>query len=323
MRGLPLALVLGLAVLLDTHPGSAQQLRRTDVVAEDDLASTGLASDSLCTGKGSASPGGFDPLEDLSGARKRPIHLAAAATGSVERLARSGERTRWRGGGHAQLRGHYATQCRFDLTARAIAGSGGGGGDAVAVVHWPGALGGALHAFAEVGLASDSTAADRLDVPRGAELGAAYTTFNLLELVPVFRSPTGRPRLDVRARLSAGALMEYAGDARRVHGKSIVPEYGLTTGLVVHEKVNLGLLYTARAIPGYIAPALRTRGPADPRTSGTLWEQSVVLEHAILGTGESWLARHEPFVGARYGWRRLGGFDKRHELALHGGIHID
>jgi hypothetical protein len=53
------------------------------------------------------------------------------------------------------------------------------------------------------------------------------------------------------------------------------------------------------------------------------WEQNFVLDHAVLGRGTSWLSRHEPFIGARYTWRRLGSLDKRIELALHAGVHLD
>jgi len=312
---------LALVLLAAARASDAQQLRRTDVFAQDDLASTGLASDSLCIGKGSQTPGGFDPLPELSGARKRPIHFAAAAIALAERVHLEEEKDDpfWRGGGIAQFRAHGATQCHFDGTVRALGGSGGIGADALAVVHWPGVLGGALHAFAEAAATNDSTSSDRLDVPRGAALGAAYTTFNLLELVPVFRSPEGRPRLDLRARLSANALYEYAGDARRLHGKSIVPEYGATAALVVHEVINSGLLYSTRIVPGWISPASGLSSG-----SRVFWEQTVVLDHAVLRQGgTSWLSRHEPFIGARYTWRRLGSLDKRIELALHAGVHLD
>ena len=313
------ALVLVVALFMAPRASYAQQLRRTDVFSQDDLASTGLASDSLCIGKGSETSGGFDPLPDLTGASKHPIHFAAAATALAERVERRKEESLWRGGGFAQLRAHGATQCHFDGSLRLAAGSGGVGADALAVVHWPGVLGGALHAFAEAAATNDSTSSDRLDVARGAELGADYTTFNLLELLPVFRSPEGRPRLDLRARLSASGLYEYSGDARRLHGKSIVPEYSVTSALVVHELVNASVLYTVRAIPGWLAPA-------SDRSSGgrVFWEQTVVLDHAVLGRGgSSWLSRHEPFVGARYSWRRLGSLDVRHEIALHAGVHLD
>lgn len=317
------AVALILALLTASRAGHAQQLRRTDVFAQDDLASTGLASDSLCIGKGkgSATPGGFDPLPTLSGARERPIHFAAAAIGLAERvhLEEKKDDPYWRGGGIAQLRAHGATQCHFDGSVRVGAGSGGVGADALAVVHWPGVLGGALHAFAEAAATNDSVSSDRLDIPRGVGLGVAYTTFNLLELVPVFRSPEGRPRLDLRARLSASGLYEYAGDARRLHGKSIVPEYDATAALVVHELINSSLLYTSRIVPGWLAPSVSLS--AGDRV---FWEQTWVLDHAVLRQGgTSWLARHEPFIGARYTWRRLGSLDKRIELALHAGVHLD
>jgi hypothetical protein len=314
------SLTLGLVVVLSTVPrtSGAQHIRRTDAVVQDDLASTGFASDSLCIGSGSASPGGFDVLPELSGASPKPVHFAVAATGLAERLKPGRDPAQRRGGGLAQLRAHGATACRFDGTVRALVGAGGVSADALAVFHAPGALGGAVHAFLEAGMANDSTSSDRLDVPRGLEAGLAYTTLNLLELVPVFRSPSGQPRLDLRARLSAGALLEYAGDARRVHGKSIVPEYSATTALVVHEVVNLGLLYTARVVPGYLAPTARSS-----TGDRALWEQTVVLEHAFLTNGTSRLSTLEPFVGARYSWRRLGRADQRHELALHVGVHLD
>ena len=309
---------LALVLLAAARASDAQQLRRTDVFAQDDLASTGLASDSLCIRSGNDTTGGFTALPDLAGARPKPIHFAAAATAIAERVHQEDADPFWRGGGIAQLRAHGATQCHFDASVRVAAGSGGVGADAVAVVHWPGVLGGALHAFAEAAATNDSTSSDRLDVPRGASLGAAYTTFNLLELVPVFRSPEGRPRLDLRARLSASALYEYAGDARRLHGKSIVPEYDATAALVVHEVINSSFLYTSRVVPGWLAP-----GPDRSSGNRVFWEQTVVLDHAVLGRGTSWLSRHEPFIGARYTWRRLGSLDKRIELALHAGVHLD
>ena len=140
-----------------------------------------------------------------------------------------------------------------------------------------------------------------------------------MELVPFFRtSDSHAPRIDLRARLSAGALLEYAGDARRVHGKSIVPEYGASIPLVVHEKVNSGLIYTVRAIPGYVA---RERAAAG--VGRTLWEQSVVLDHGIISPIESsFIRHHQPFVGARYTWRRLLRDDERYEFAVHAGIHL-
>jgi hypothetical protein len=119
--------------------------------------------------------------------------------------------------------------------------------------------------------------------------------------------------------VSASGLYEYSGDARRLHGKSIVPEYDVTTALVVHEVINSSLLFTSRVIPGWLAPA-------SDRSSGgrVYWEQTYVLDHAVLRQGgTSWLSRHEPFVGARYTWRRLGSLDKRIELALHAGVHLD
>jgi hypothetical protein len=317
---IPLVAILALVVLWP-RVASGQHLRRTDANAQDDLASHGLASDSLCVSKGSSTPGGFDPLPELPGAPKHVVHLAAAAIGSTKRLQPTSDPARWRAGAIAQLHAHAATACHFDATGRVVVGSAGSvGADALAIVHWPGALGGAVHGFFEVAASRDSSAADFLDVPRGVELGVGYTTFNLLELVPFFRSPAPerRARIDLRARLSAGALYEYAGDARRVHGKSIVPEYSVTTGLVVHEVVNSSLLYTARAIPGYIAPTL-----GSSTMDRTMWEQSVVIDHAVLSNTSSGLGRLEPFFGGRYTWRRLGAADERHELALHVGIHID
>lgn len=313
------AVALAVALVAAARPSHAQQLRRTDVVTQDDLASTGFASDSLCIGKASPAPGDFDPLPDLSGAHTQPIHFAGAVSGLAERVHQEGDDPFWRGRGFAQLRAHGATQCHFDGSVRAIAGTGGVGVDAVAVVHFPGVLGGALHPFAELAATNDSASADELDVPRGLGFGLAYTTFNLMKVVPVFRAPNGSPRLDLRARLSASGLWEYSGDARQLHGKSVVPEYDVTAALVVHEKINSGLLYTTRVIPGWLAPS-------DTRSSGgrVYWEQTVVLDHAVLGTNrKSWLSRHEPFFGARYTWRRLGSLDKRIEVALHFGVHID
>jgi hypothetical protein len=82
--------------------------------------------------------------------------------------------------------------------------------------------------------------------------------------------------------------------------------------------VNLGLLYTVRVIPGYLAPAAGSSA-----ADRTLWEQTVVLEHALLSQSTSRLATLDPFVGARYSWRRLGRADQRRELALHVGVHLD
>ena len=316
-RTLAVAAALVCVLLTAPRASHAQHLRRSDVVGQDDLGSRGLASDSICVGAGSTVPGVFDPGPTTMHAPASRIHLAAAGIASAERLRRREESASWRGGALGELRAHLARGCHFDGYVRATGGAGGVGADAVAVAHLPGALGGALHAFVEVAAAGDSTASDRTDVPRGAALGVAYTTFNLLRLIPVFRSPEGRPRLDIRARLSASALHEYAGDARRLHGKSVVPEYSATTMLVVHEVINSSILYTARAIPGWIAPAANRSS-----ASRTLWEQDVVLDHAIIARGTSWLSRHEPFVGARYSWRQLGSRDERHELALHAGVHL-
>lgn len=285
-----------------SQSSSGQHLRRTDANAQDDLASRGFASDMLCAAANS------DPLPGLEGSPEPFAHFAASATASAGSHSTA----------HAQLRAHLASGCRSDGSMRIAAGSEGAvGTGALAVLHQP-ALGGALHLFLEAGLARDSAAADRLDLPRGAELGLGYTTFNLLELVPFFRSPEGHPRLDIRARLSGGALYEYAGDARRLHGKSIVPEYSVTTGLVVHERINVALLYTARVIPGFIAPASATSN-----SGRTLWEHSLVLDHAVLSGVESRLSAYAPFVGVRYSRRELGALDKRHELAAHAGFHFN
>lgn len=301
---------------------AAQHLRRTDVIAQDDLGSHGLASDSLCgAAASSTTPGAYDPPPVLSGASSRWLHVAGSAMALVEGHQTSAMPRRTRGAALGQLRAHVATRCRFDGALRVLAGPGNAAGaDVVTVMHWTAALGGALHAFLELSAARNSDAADRLAVPRGAELGAAYTTFNLLELVPVFHAPgpEHRARLDLRARLSAAALLEYAGDARRLHGKSILPEYSATTALVVHEKFNVALLYTVRVIPAYLAPHA-TR----PGNGLTLWEQTVVLDHEVLlsNTGSAW-ARLEPFVGIQYSRRELRELDLHDELALHAGLHL-